>query len=271
MPIHDAYARRTPYELLLPTPDFLDRGFAGVEAEADERGVDPANPAAFTMLGAVQGMLAELRPADAAAVAAHDLASVLYFAYRMWKAGPAVCLVRAATLRRWLAAEEIDGPSAARDLDALAGRAGYVQLPQHLLWMEGDEGSAEASDDGRESVDGLFWAADDGGILHLALATGLWRDRPGYTVVHVPPQPLAAMVGWASGPVRDDGDDYDVSLPGAEMSGLLGIRTPAEVYKLAALALGRLDVARDAAAPSPPDREADGSSPRPTGLPCVVL
>jgi len=94
--IHDAYARLTPYELLLPDPEFADRHFPAVTEEADERGVDPANPAAFVMLGAVQAALAELREDDASPQSANDHGSVLYFAYRMWLAGPAVALVRAA-------------------------------------------------------------------------------------------------------------------------------------------------------------------------------
>lgn len=62
MAVHDSYARLTPYELLLPGPDFADERFPAIEAEAGTRGTDLHNPAAFAMSGAVQGILAELRP-----------------------------------------------------------------------------------------------------------------------------------------------------------------------------------------------------------------
>ena len=302
MAIHDAYARLTPYELLLPDPGFPDRLFPEIGAEAGERGTDVANPAAFTMLGTVQGALAELRSEHAEPESAHDHGSVLYFAYHMWLAGPAVTLVRAGTLRGLLArASREPSPSGqAADTTELRERAGYVQLPQHLVWIEeGDAGEpgqpssrepAElhphepAGNDPRppgpipapesgsppapESVDGFFWAADRGGILHVALVTGMRGDRPGYGVVPVPPQPLALLPGWATGSVREGGGDFTTSLPGAELDGLLGICTPAEVFKLAALVLGRLRSARptDLVVVSEPP-----PGPRPTALPYLTL
>ena len=63
MAVHDAYARLTPYELLLPEPDFADRRFPAIGDEAAQQGVDAGNPAAFVMLGAVQAALACDRPA----------------------------------------------------------------------------------------------------------------------------------------------------------------------------------------------------------------
>ena len=319
MAIHDAYARLTPYELLLPDPGFPDRLFPEIGAEAGERGTDVANPAAFTMLGTVQGALAELRSEHAEPESAHDHGGVLYFAYHMWLAGPAVTLVRAGTLRGLLASDPVEartgGPGA--DTTELRERAGYVQLPQHLVWIEeGDAGEpgrpssrepAEphphepAGNDPRppgpipapesgsvpppesgsppspepgstpvpESVDGFFWAGDRGGILHLALVTGMRGDRPGYGVVPVPPQPLASLPGWAAGSVREGGGDFTTSLPGAELDGLLGICTPAEVFKLAALVLGRVQSAEPPPAPAASAEPPPG--PQPTALPYLTL
>ncbi len=256
MAIHDAYARLTPYELLLPDPDFPDRHFPGIGEEAGERGVDPGNPAAFVMLGAVQGALAELRTDDTAPEAAHDHGTVLYFAYHMWRRGAEIALVRADTMRDLLAGSSRE-PSPTQDESWSAGlhaRTGYIQLPQHLVWIE--EGDAP------ESVDGFFWAADTSGALHLALVSGVRPDRPGYGVVPVPPLPLASLPGWAAGPAREGGGDFTTSLPGAELDGLLGIRTPAEVFKLAALVLARLP-----SAPPPRPDVTTGKAHEPASTP----
>ena len=139
-----------------------------------------------------------------------------------------------------------------------------------MVWME-------SPDEPPESVDGFFWHGGEDGVLHLAMVAGMRRDRPGCLVVTVPPQPLTALPGWASGPAREGGGDFTTSLPGAELDGLLGIRTPAEVFKLASLLLGR--VAREGLEPvapsprpatssQPPPNDAD---PRTTALPFAVL
>ena len=263
MAIHDAYARLTPYELLFPEPEFPDRRFPSVRDEAAERGVDAGNPAAFVMLGAVQGILADLREEDADAEAAHDHGGVLYFAYQMWRIGAEVVLAQQKTLRALLGESADVVKAAGKSLwtKRLGGSAGYLQLPQHLVWIE------EARTTAPESVDGLFWHGDHLGALHLALVAGMRSDRPGYLFFPVPPQPLGSLSGWAAGPAREDGRDFETSLPGADLDELLGVRNPAEVFKLAALLLGRLaphDPARRP--PVPPD-----PSPPPTTLPWSIL
>ncbi|MDE2876832.1 MAG: hypothetical protein OXU69_14915 [Gemmatimonadota bacterium] len=278
MAVHDAYARFTPYELLLPDPEFPDRSFTAITREAEERGVDAGNPAAYVMLGAVQGALAELRDEDAGAESAHDHAGILFHAYHFWRCDGGVVLAQRKTVRGLLAG----GAGAGRGEDELAvedeagwagglqGRAGYVQLPQHLVWME-------SPDEPPESVDGFFWHGGEDGVLHLAMVAGMRRDRPGCVVVTVPPQPLTALPGWATGPAREGGGDFTTSLPGAELDGLLGIRTPAEVFKLASLLLGRVVRKRlEPVAPSAPPAISSQSppndaDPRATTLPFAVL
>ena len=265
MAIHDAYARFTPYELLLPDEEYPGRHFPGIGEEAAERGVDTGNPAAFAMLGAVQGALAELRDEDAGPGAAHDHGAILFFVYHMWRTGGGVVLARQETVRELLGGGA--GPARVRGDSSwtrdLGGRAGYVQLPQHLCWIEETRGTRP------ESVDGFFWVGDDSGVLHMALIAGMRSDRPGYAVVPVPPQPLDTLPGWVSGPAREDGPDFETSLPGAELDGLLGIRTPAEVFKLAALVLGRMVRKRPAVCVS---READSAAqPGPSALPSARL
>lgn len=242
MAVHDDYARVTPYELLFPAPEFPDERFPAVQAEADARGTDVANPAAFAMSGAVQGILADLRPEDETAEGAqpptrvpqtaHGHALLLYFAFHFWcmkSQRPPLALIRRSTLRTLLAGEP---PSPGWET-ALRGRAGYLQLPQHLAWLE--EPGAERP----ESVDGFFWTATRDDAFQAAAITGVRPGRPGYGVVPVPPEPLQSLSSWTAGPGREDGNDFATDLPGAELDGLLGIRTPAEVFKLLALALER--------------------------------
>ena len=257
MAIHDAYARLTPYELLFPEPEFPEQRFPAIREEAAERGTDPANPAAFVMLGAVQGILADLREEDTDPEVAHDHGGVLYFAYQMWRTGGEVVLAHQKTVRGLLAGPECVADAADKSLwqKGLGGRAGYLQLPQHLVWIE------ETRNTVPESVDGFFWHGDHLGTLHLALAAGMRSDRPGYLYVPVPPQPLGSLPGWASGPAREEGRDFETSLPGADLDALLGIRTPAEVFKLAALLLGRL--AREGPARRPPAAYDPAPTPAP--------
>lgn len=260
----DDRPRLSPYEMLFPETSFPDDRFPAIDEEARERGVDTGNPAAFVMLGSVQGILADLRADDAAAETAHDHGGVLYFAYRMWRAGPSVASVPAGTLRELLAARPARPPQSDDWTAALSEQAGYIRLPRHLLWLEegeagepgdrnapdppashaaepaGYEGTPGALSPPPESVDGLFWAADGAGAINLALVTGVRPDRPGYGIVPVPPQPLSALPEWAAGPAREGGGDFTTSLPGAELDGLFGIRTPAEVFKLAAVLLRHL-------------------------------
>ena len=315
MAVHDAFARLTPYEAFLPGPNFADERFPAIEAEAGARGTDLHNPAAFAMSGPVQGILADLRPDDGGPSAvvpersvptasalkeAHAHVEVLFFAYRMWRTArshedPVVALVVRRTLRSLLAGGASDaepgtggGRSRSRRGDLPAGgapkpdwtpmlrdRAGYVQLPQHMVWAE------EADAERPESVDGFFWAASPDRAFHAAAVTGMRQGRPGYGVIAAPPQPLNSLSSWTTAPAREGGGEFSTDLPGSEMEGLAGIRTPAELLKLVALALERWarlpESARSrptAPAPSfaPPSASSQSTpSPAPSSLPYVVL
>lgn len=312
MAVHDAYARLTPYELLLPGPDFADERFPAIEAEAGTRGTDLHNPAAFAMTGAVQGILAELRPdgdepdvpapEDAAPneIARDEAApneaapgtsapqgprvhgEVLFFAYHMWRTArphgpPAVTLVTQGTLRSLLTGADARAAAGAPNsvwTSALRGRAGYVQLPQHMVWAD-EAGTAHP-----ESVDGFFWAADPDYAFHAVAVAGMRQGRPGYGVIPAPPQPLDSLSSWTTEPAREGGGEFSTDLPGAQLDGLVGIRTPAELLKLVALALERsarhppkpVRSPSSASSPAPSPRESPpASSPAPSNLPFVVL
>ncbi len=303
MAIHDAWPRLTPYELLLPAPDFAERRFPAIADEAEVQGVDPSNPAAFLMLVAAQGVLAELRPNQSDPGSAQDHGVALFFAWQLWRAAPGVCLVRTEVLRELLDGTPDPALAAGGWTTALRERAGYLQLPQHLLWLE-EESDAPGSPSGSspesaqsgasteaasaaapsappESIDGFFWFADRAGALHLALVAGMRTGRPGFAIVPLPPQPLDALPDWASGPGREDGPDFASSLPGAELEGLAAVRTPAEAFKLAARLLHRLVQRGPGAARSPVPTPASPSdadaasppsvSPAPSALSFVIL
>ena len=201
---------------------------------------------------------------------------MLYFAYHLWRTAGVVVLAQQKTLRALLSEDARRPSPGPKSLWAseLADRAGYIQLPQHLVWIE------EARNAPPESVDGFFWFGDAHRACHLALVAGMRGDRPGFAVVPVPPQPLDALPGWAAGPAREGGGDFETSLPGAELDGLIGVRTPAEVFKLAALLLRRLvterpgDYASPASAPEPPSAHDDppaSAGPTPSARPYVTL
>ena len=75
----------SPVRAAAPGPGVPGRRFAAIAREAEERGVDSGNPAAFVMLGAVQGALAELQEDDAGPESAHDHAGILFLAYHFWR------------------------------------------------------------------------------------------------------------------------------------------------------------------------------------------
>ncbi|MGI9627635.1 MAG: hypothetical protein ACR2QM_12415 [Longimicrobiales bacterium] len=264
MSIHDAYARRTPYELLLPDETWPDRHFPAVEEEGQERGLSPWNPAAFVLLGATAGALEDIQPDDAPLGSIHDHGSLIYHAYHIWRAGGPVVLVRHETLKGLLQDPQ---PGTTEWTEPLKGNAGYIQLPQHLVWLDAG-GETEGAP---ESVDGLLWVGAPDGVLNVSLACGVRIGRPGLSVVTVPPQPMLALEDWALGPAREDGADFGTNMPGGEIEGLLGVRTPAEVLKLAALILRELAAGTEVATAPPPAALGEPSAPAPTKLEYALL
>lgn len=267
MAIHDGYGRRTPYEMLLPDEEWPERHFPGIEAEALQRGSDLWNPAAFVMLGATAGALEEIRPEATPTESIHDHGIILFHGYHLWKVGMPTVLVTASTLGRLLGPEPL---AESQDLaKGFSGTAGYVQLPQHLVWLQATE------EEGPESVDGLFWAGSPSEVLHVALAAGIRSGRPGLGVVPVPAQPFSALADWATGPAREGGEDFATDLPGAAIDGLLGLQTPAEVMKMATLILSEalggtgtnVNEAQGDEAPEASGPKTSDDGPEPTRLP----
>ena len=228
--------------------------------EARQRGTDPWNPAAFAMLGAVGAAVGDLSPEDAPSDGDHGLA--VFYAYHLWATGADLALVSSDSLRQVVRSRE--GPAPSGVYDALAPTAGYLQLPQHLVWLEAEDPAVP------ESVDGILWVVSPRGVVHLAVVAGIRSDRAGFVLVPVPPQPLTELAGWLTGPAREEGEEFGTNLPGRELDGLLGLKTPAEALKLAAGLLSlRAEVEEGSTLNRP--SEAEESGPPPSRLPYHAL
>jgi hypothetical protein len=253
MAVHDAYARLTPYELSFPDLGFARRHFAAIRRESEARQVDLADPTDFVMLASTGQALREIRgPQDDPALI-RQYGFLLYHAYHFCEAGEPLFLLPTARLRALLADE---GPSAPWQ-PALEPAAGYVQLPQHLVWVRAMEGAAP------ESLDGFFWARGRTGTFGLLFALGMRGDRPGLSVVPAPELPIEDASDWTRMEMREGGGDFTSSMPGAEIDGLYELCSTGEALKLAALVLRGLDrgqVGESTAAPG------EGAAPQPTRL-----
>jgi len=232
MPIHDLYARVTPYELLLPEEGFADERFPFIQKEAGERGGGALfAPEQFALLGEAGAVLRAVRgEGDDPALLQHH-GALLFHSFHFWRAGRPLYLLETPVARHLVES----GPGAGMWAPSLPGPAGYVQLPQHLFWIPGGEGIPP------ESVDGLFWSAPTGESLSLLVVLGIRRDRPGLSVVPLPALPLSAAGAWASLQVRPQGADFQSSLPGAELEHLYAVQAGAEAVKLAMRVFWYLD------------------------------
>jgi hypothetical protein len=255
MPLHDEYARVTPYEVAFPHPTRLDALATAVDEEASRSSIDPAELDTFLSLGAVGDFLTELHGDEVPRVALLEHGTLVFHALRFRRAGTPIFLLSTPAARRL-----VDGaPAAAPEPPA---HAGYLQLPQHLFWVSA-EGSAP------ESVDGMFWTVAPGEQLHVLPVTGMRPDRPGFGTLAVPDAPLAHAAEWLHATLREGGNDYESDLPGAQLDHLYAIRSVGEILKLMArffaYVAGRPPTAGRAPA------EAPTGAPRPSVIPFMRI
>ncbi|MGD2120107.1 MAG: hypothetical protein PVJ76_00110 [Gemmatimonadota bacterium] len=231
MPIHDAYARVTPYELLLPEEDFADERFPLIQKEAEEREADLSDPDRFALLSEAGAILREIRSEEDDPRLIQQFGALLFHAFHFWKEGLPFFMLDTGVVRTLVA----DGPGEGGWSPSVPGPAGYVQFPQHLIWVPGGE------DTPPESLDGFFWSIPDGENLALLIVMGIRKDRPGLSVVPLPTLPLEAAGEWASIDVRPEGNDFQSSLPGADLEDLYALEAGAEAVKLAMRVFWYLD------------------------------
>ncbi|MEQ9398057.1 MAG: hypothetical protein RJQ04_02705 [Longimicrobiales bacterium] len=219
MAIHDDYARTTPVELAFPDAGRAREVFDAVAAEAEARNADPSDLAAFMQIGPVGACLRDLRAPDVGGEALHQYAVLLQQAYLFDRAGRPLYLLDTGVVRYL-----VDGAPGGATV-ALPAEAGYLQLPQHLVWLDGGAGHPE-------SVDGMFWNRSADGVLRLLLAQGLRGDRPGLAVVPVAEAPWSDAGSWLDVQVRGEGADFATTLPGGELEGLYSFQAAGEPLKL---------------------------------------
>ena len=235
MPVHDAYARRTPYELSFPDLDVARGHFSAIRNEADAHGVDTADPALFVLLAATGQALREIRGADDDRGLIHQYGLLIYHTFHFFEAGERLYFLRSRVLRRLIEDEPVPGSWSL----VLDPGAGYVQLPQHLVWVRPETGSLP------ESLDGFFWARSRAARFALLLTLGMRADRPGLSVIPLSDLPVAEAWNWAGMDMRVGGCDFSSTLPGSQMEGLYELRSSGEALKLAARVLRWLEAVID--------------------------
>ncbi len=243
MPVHDAYARLTPFEIAFP--DGAERLVDSVRAELD--GAEAAGDVrTFLASRAVGAALEDLRGKGTGSEAVYPFGMLAYHAFHFVRAGRPVLLLEAELVRHLV--EDTAGAGA----PTLPSEAGYAQLPQHLVWLSGGR-------DGPESVDGFFWTRSPDGVLHLLLAMGVRRDRPGLVVAPAPDAPWSDAGTWLDARIRAEGRDFATTLPGGELEELHSIETAGELFKLTARLMAYLHRVPGASVEGRPgDPPADG-------------
>lgn len=254
MSLHDAYARLTPFEIAFPDPEAIERLVGEIDEEAETRRVDASLTGVFLTLGSVDDFVRTLLPEGASSEATAQYAALVFHAVHFARAGRPVYLLETGTVRRIL--EDVPAGEAEPPRPA-----GYVQLPQHLVWMDG--GGAGVP----ESVDGIFWVATSHGALHTLPVTGVLSDRPGFRALPLPEAPLADAGSWIDADMRDREPDFSSVLPGHELDRLYAVRTAGEVLKLLARFFAHVAARVGVGDTVAPAGVAAESGPRPSALP----
>lgn len=227
MPLHDAYARLTPFELVFPSEEQAEALARAVAEEASSRGVDATSPADFLTLGSVEAFVRSTADGEPDPTALRRHGPMIYHALRFVAEGRNLYLLTTHAAR-YLVEGRPDGEPRA------PARAGYVQLPQHLFWTRAAAVSPE-------SVDGVFWSVGRDDRIHFLLATGLRPDRSGIGVVPIPEGPVEEAAEWLDLETREEGPDFATDLPGADIDGLYELRSSGEVFKLMARCFAYVD------------------------------
>jgi hypothetical protein len=221
-------------------------------------------------MGSVASAVRELQAPGAAEGAAQELAAVLFHAVHFARADYPVYLLETAATRHLIEGEPGVDPTP-------PAPAGYLQLPQHLVWTGGAAGGVP------ESIDGVFWFASDTGTLHVLPVTGVLPDMCAFQALPLPEAPLGHAGSWLQAEVRGSGRDFASSLPGHELDGLYSIETAGEVLKLVARFFAYLQAVPEArqrgeqpkgdvaTGGTPGARGPGGSAPRPSRLAFTVV
>jgi hypothetical protein len=255
MSLHDEYARVTPYEIAFPDDEAVDRLIRDVDEEASSRGVDAGLPGIFITLGAVGGFVRELRPPDASTEAKDQYGVLAFQAVHFAREGRPLYLLDTAATRYLIEGVPDADPQP-------PSPAGYLQLPQHLFWMDRLEEGAP------ESMDGLFWFASGAGVLHSLPITSVLTDQASFRALPLPQAPLRDATEWMHTHARDGEADFASSIPGHDLDRLYSVQTAGEVLKLLARFFAYVGAVPAAGRGGPPGGEPTAAQgPRPSRLP----
>ena len=253
MTLHDSYARFTPYELAFPDQDLLDELIVGIDEEAKSRDVDLSDPDAFFTMGRVDAFVREIQGPTALPETIYQYVTLVFHAVNFNQAGCPIYLLSENVTRDLVENHQGGQPIPPES-------SGYMQLPQHLLWMSG------ANSDAPESIDGVFWVLSSSGTLHSLLIAGLRPDRPGFVIAPLPEAPVSEASKWAKAVVRNGTDDFSSQLPGSELDQLHMLETSGEVLKLLARFFAYVS-SEQGAVEMVSSRASDQADPVPSALP----
>lgn len=253
MTLHDSYARFTPYELAFPTLDRLVELIVRIEEEANNQGVDLSDLNTFLAMGTVDAFVREIQGSNAPPKTVHQYITLVFHAVHFHQAGCPIYLLSENVTRDLVKNHQGGQPTPPES-------SGYMQLPQHLLWISDVDSSAP------ESIDGIFWVLSSHETLHSLLIAGLRPERPGFTIVPVPEAPVSDASSWVGAVVRNGMDDFSSQLPGSELDQLHALETSGEVLKLLARFFAYVSSVQDISKMVNP-RASDQMDPAPSALP----
>ena len=207
-----AMDRPTPFDLVFS--GLAPERFPALRDALAKAGADPRDRDAFFITYPAMSLLRELRPDDSEAGAGVDqLAALTHHAYLAWADG----------LRTWQAPDAIArrAVTARQAPTAAPATAGYIQLPERLVWASL---GAEAP---WEPLDGCFVYTAPDGTLRVLGIFGLHAARNGFTVAESAGMPGALTTRLDGTPL------FAPSLEGGARAGLSAIVEAGELVELA--------------------------------------
>jgi len=208
-------ARPTPFDLVFS--ELAPDRFPALRDALAAADADPRDRDAFLLTRPAMTVLRDLRPGDAEAGAGiEELTALLHHAYLAWAGGLKTWSVTAPVLRHLLAEPGDVGEAPA---------AGYLQLPERLVWARLDPATPW------EPLDGCFVHTTPDGALCVLGVFGMHQARDGFSVAEATGFPGALAARGDGAPL------FSPALEGGELAGLSALVETGELVELAARAL----------------------------------
>ena len=204
--------RPTPFDLVFA--EFAAERFPGIRDALAAAGADPRDRDAFLITLPAMTLLRELGPEEEGATEGLlELTALLHHAYLYWADGLRTWAHSATAARALLGSGQ---PGAAP-----LSEAGYVQLPEHLVWASLTAGGPW------EPLDGFFAHTAPDGTIRVLGIFGVHPSRMGFTVAEATGLPGRLTE-------RADGTPlFSPALEGGALAGLHALVDPGELVELA--------------------------------------